>query len=122
MEQCGYLEKGRVCNVCKREMPRKILNQYFSICPYCDYYMRLHEKKRLMMLADSSQFHEWDLYIKLSDSQLDESYQKKLHIESTKRKLGDAIITGKIRTDGLHVAIGVMDTRFMMASMGYVVR
>ena len=108
------MEKVRVCNVCKRGILRIILNQYFLICPYCGYYMRLHEKKRLRMLADSSWFYKWDLYIKLSDSQMDEFYQKKLHIESTKKKLGDAIIMVEIRTGRVH---GVMDIRFMMASM-----
>ena len=40
---------------------------------------------------------------------------------SAKHKLDDAIITGEIKVNGLHIAIGVMDTRFMMASMGHVV-
>ena len=83
--------------------------------------MRLHAKKRLMLLADKNSFHEWDTNMKLSNPLNDETYEQKLRDVSVKHKLDDAIITGEMNVDELHIAIGVMDTRFMMASMGYVV-
>jgi acetyl-CoA carboxylase carboxyl transferase subunit beta len=40
---------------------------------------------------------------------------------TAKHSLNDAIVTGEMNVEGIHVAIGVMDSRFMMASMGRVV-
>lgn len=115
------LEKGRICNKCKREIMRSILDKNLSICPYCGYYMRMHARKRIMSLADESTFVEWDSDLQLSNPLHDEEYEQKSISVSLEHKLKDAIITGEIHLDGHRVAIGVMDTRYMMASMGYVV-
>lgn len=115
------MEKGRICNACKQEISRSILDNNYSICPRCGYYMRLHAKKRVMLLADNNSFREWDANMKWSNPLNDNAYAKKLIDTSVKHKLNDAIITGEMKIEGLSVAIGVMDTRYMMASMGYVV-
>lgn len=83
--------------------------------------MRLHAKKRVMQLADNNSFREWDANMKRSNPLNDDNYAKKLIDTSVKHKLNDAIITGEMEIEGLPVAIGVIDTRYMMASMGYVV-
>ena len=113
--------KGRICNACKQEIPRSILDQDHSICPHCGYYMRLHAKKRVILLADRNSFYEWDANMKWSNPLNDDVYAQKLIDASVKHKLNDAIITGEMNIDEMHVAIGVMDTRYMMASMGHVV-
>ena len=113
--------KGRICNSCKNEIQRSELDKNYSICPRCGYYMRIHARKRILSLADKKSFREWDANMKFSNPLNDNEYAQKLVETSLKYKLNDAIITGEMDIDGLHVAIGVMDTRYMMASMGYVV-
>lgn len=115
------MSKGRVCNACKREIQRMVLDQNYSNCPYCVYCMRVHVKNRIALLADKNSFCEWDVNMKWSNPLNDDVYAQKLIDKSVKHKLNDAIITGEMDIEGSHVAIGVMDTRFMMASMGYVV-
>ena len=83
--------------------------------------MRMHARKRILSLADKNSFLEWDANIKFSNPLNDREYEEKLEKASLKHKLNDAIITGEMDINGLPVAIGVMDTRYMMASMGYVV-
>lgn len=112
---------GRICNACKQEISRSILDNNYSICPHCGNYLRFHAKKRILSLADKKSFSEWDADLKLSDPLNDFEYEQKLLNMSKKHNLNDAIITGEMRMDGISVAIGVMDTRFMLASMGYVV-
>lgn len=83
--------------------------------------MRFHAKKRILMLADKNSFHEWDADTKWANPLDDNIYVKKLKDATAKHNLNDAIVTGEMNIEGIHVAIGVMDSRFMMASMGRVV-
>ena len=115
------LSKGRICNACKQEIPREMLDRNLSICPQCGCYLRMHAMKRILSLSDKKTFREWDANMKFSNPLNDNEYAQKSVEASLKHKLNDAIITGEMDIDGLHVAIGVMDTRYMMASMGYVV-
>ena len=113
--------QGRICNACKQEIQRDILDRNYSICPKCGYYMRMHARKRILSLADIDSFCEWDADMKFSNPLQDSEYAQKAVEASEKHKLNDAIITGEMDIGGHHIAIGVMDTRYMMASMGYVV-
>lgn len=115
------LIEGRICNSCKSEIQRSELDNNYSICPRCGYYMRMHARKRILSLADKKSFREWDANMKLSNPLDDREYEEKAKKAFLKHKLNDAVITGEMDIDGSHVAIGVMDTRYMMASMGYVV-
>lgn len=113
--------KGRICNACKQEIQRDMLDRNHSICPRCGYYMRMHARKRILSLADKKSFREWDANMELSNPLNDSEYAQKSVETSAKHKLNDAIITGEIYINASPVAIGVMETRYMMASMGYVV-
>lgn len=113
--------KGRVCSSCKSEINRNDLDQNYAICPVCGNYMRFHAKKRILSLADKNTFQEWDSSLKIPYSLNDTIYIEKLKDTSNKYKLSEAIITGEMKLHGYHTAIGVMDTRFLMASMGQVV-
>lgn len=115
------LSKGRICNACKQEIQREMLDRNLSICPQCGCYLRMHARKRILSLADKKSFREWDANMKWSNPLNDDVYAQKLIDASVKHKLNDAIITGEMNIDEMHVAIGVMDTRYMMASMGHVV-
>lgn len=112
---------GRICNSCKSEISRSILDKNYSICPNCGNYMRFHARKRIAALVDEDSFIEWDEKIHGDNPLKDSSYAKKLVETSSKHKLNEAIITGEMKIDRIRAAIGVMDTRFMMASMGQAV-
>lgn len=111
----------RVCTSCNREVERGVLDSKLSICPFCGYYMRFHAKKRIKSIADEGSFIEWDSNMGFSNPLNDNRYAEKFRETSYKHSLTEAIITGEIEINGIRTAIGVMDTRFMMASMGRVV-
>lgn len=111
----------RVCNVCKSETDKQVLDRNFSICPKCGNYLRVHARRRIGYLSDSEEFTEWDDDLTVPEVNKEEEYISKLSQTAKKHNLNEAIITGEIDICGCHTAIGVMDTRFMMASMGQVV-
>ena len=113
--------KGRICKKCNNEISRDVLDSYYSVCPICGNYMRFHARKRIASLADIDSFIEWNEKLRETNPLNDVEYEKKLVETASKHKLNEAVITGEIQIEGIKVAIGVMDTRFMMASMGQVV-
>lgn len=111
----------RICKKCETRLPKKQFDETFSVCPECGYYMRFHAYNRIKALADDHKFEEWDAKQQFNNPLNDQEYQNKLMNAYKKYHLKDAIVTGKIEIDGQPVAIGVMDNRFMMASMGHMV-
>ncbi|SFU45579.1 acetyl-CoA carboxylase carboxyl transferase subunit alpha [Butyrivibrio sp. M55] len=111
----------RTCSCCKSQISRSMLDNNYSICPNCGNYLRFHARKRIASLADPGTFREWEAGLLGRNPLNDPGYAKKLEETSQKHNLKDAIITGVMKIQEEKVAIGVMDTRFMMASMGQVV-
>jgi acetyl-CoA carboxylase carboxyl transferase subunit beta len=111
----------RVCRNCKAEIPRTILDQNFCICPECGAYLRFHAAKRIKSLADEGSFIKWKNPEQFSNPLKDDKYEETYNSAKSKHNLNDAIVDGEMTIDGIKVAIAVMDTRFMMASMGHIV-
>lgn len=111
--------KTRICKNCNTEILSTVLDNNYSICPNCGNYLRFHAYKRIKKIADECSFVEWDNEIQIYNPLNDEMYAKMIINVQKKHQLSEAIITGEIKINGNAVAIGVMDTRFMMASMGY---
>ena len=73
------------------------------------------------MIADEESFKRWSNEENFSNPLNDELYEQVFNKARNKHSLNDAIIDGEITIGGVRTAIGVMDTRFMMASMGHIV-
>lgn len=111
----------RECRKCKSQILKSILNSNYSICPNCGNYMRFHARKRIESLADKGSFKEWKNEEIISNPLDDVSYEKAFIDAKSINKMNDAVVDGEVEIDGIRAIIGVMDTRFMMASMGHIV-
>ncbi len=91
------------------------------ICTNCGYHARLTALQRLEITADKSTFVEYDKGM-TSVNPIDfPDYSEKVRSLSENTGLNEAIITGECEIRGERCIIGVMDSHFMMASMGSVV-
>lgn len=115
------MSSNMVCTMCKREIQQGELDYNFETCPFCGYYMRMSARNRIKLLDENASFQEWDANLKFASKVSEEGYLEELLDVSKRYKLNDAIVTGEMDMDDNHIAIGVMDSRFMMASMGYLV-
>ena len=92
-----------------------------KVCVNCNYHSRLTARERLDITIDKGSLVEFDKGM-LSKNPIDfpgyEEKQKKLR-EMT--GLEDAVITGKAKIRNKEIVIIVMDSHFLMASMGSVV-
>ncbi|WP_334195735.1 acetyl-CoA carboxylase, carboxyltransferase subunit beta, partial [Muricomes intestini] len=82
---------------------------------------RIQACRRIEMLEDEGSFEEWDKGLTTANPLNFKGYEEKIQALQKKTGLEEAIVTGKIKVNGLDTVIGVCDGRFMMASMGEVV-
>lgn len=92
-----------------------------KVCPHCNYHSRLTAKERLDITIDKGSFEEFDKDM-VSKNPIDfPDYEAKQQALREKTGLKDAVITGKAAIRGEKIVIIVMDSNYMMASMGSVV-
>lgn len=92
-----------------------------SVCTLCGYHYRLDSRSRLEQIADPGTFHEWDADM-TSLNPIDFSgYTEKVEGLQKKTGLSEAVITGQAQLKGIDCCLAIMDSRFMMGSMGSVV-
>lgn len=92
-----------------------------KVCSSCNYHSRLTAQERLEMTVDKDSFVEFDKNM-LSKNPIDfPSYDEKQKAIREQTGLNDAIITGVATIRCYKTVIAIMDSRYMMASMGSVV-
>lgn len=92
-----------------------------KVCPNCGYHARISSKERLDLTIDKGSLIEFDKNMISKNPINFPNYDQKQAELREKTDLNDAIITGEAKIRGIRVVIAVMDSRYMMASMGSVV-
>ena len=109
------------CRKCMRTLYKKALEQNDNICPHCNFHSPLTAAKRIELLTDPKSFEEIDTHLesvdplKFIDSQ---KYTDRLKKNIAKTGIKEGIVCGTATLDGQKFALGVMDFRFLGASMG----
>lgn len=109
------------CPRCQSSVPLENYEELNKVCPKCNYHGRLSARERIAVTVDKNSFEEYDAEL-ISGNPIDfPEYEEKQAELREKTGLNDAIVTGEAKIKGSSAVIGVMDSRFMMASMGSVV-
>ena len=90
-------------------------------CPKCGYHSRLTWKERLDLTVDKGSFKPLDESLHSLNPIGFPKYEEKVEKLSQQVGMNDAIKTGECTIRGYRCVIGIMDSHFMMASMGSVV-
>ncbi|MGV3079690.1 acetyl-CoA carboxylase, carboxyltransferase subunit beta [Streptococcus sp. 32226D021BW] len=90
-------------------------------CQHCSYNFRITAQERLALTVDDSSFEELFTGIETTNPLDFPNYLEKLAATRQKTGLDEAVLTGKATIGGQPVALGIMDSHFIMASMGTVV-
>ena len=109
------------CLGCEEMVFRKQVSELLEVCPKCNYHFRLTCHERLQITLDEGSFQEMFANV-VSGDPLEwtepRSYKEKLRGLQESTGLPEAVITGTGHLAGRRIAIGVMDFRFFVASMG----
>lgn len=92
-----------------------------KVCSACGYHARMDSAQRLAITVDKGSFVEYDAGMVSKNPIAFDGYEHKIEQMQQSTGLKDAVITGECTIRGVKCVIGIMDSRFMMASMGSVV-
>ena len=109
------------CPHCHTMYEYQDISDKYWVCGKCDYHFPIKPIDRIEMISDEDSFKELYATLKTTDPLQFPDYEKKL--EKLRRKTGsnEAVVTGVCKISGIKTAIAVMDSRFLMGSMGTVV-
>ncbi|HFI0665127.1 TPA: acetyl-CoA carboxylase, carboxyltransferase subunit beta [Streptococcus suis] len=108
------------CPACKVILYKKDLGLE-KTCQHCSYNFRITAQERLALTVDDGSFEELFTGIETTNPLDFPNYLEKLAATRQKTGLDEAVLTGKATIGGQPVALGIMDSHFIMASMGTVV-
>ncbi|HEL1351707.1 TPA: acetyl-CoA carboxylase carboxyltransferase subunit beta [Streptococcus equi subsp. zooepidemicus] len=108
------------CPACKHMIYQKDLGPA-KICPTCSYNFRISAQERLALTVDEASFQELFTDIETKDPLRFPDYQVKLQKARQATGLHEAVLTGTALVKGQRLALAIMDSHFIMASMGTVV-
>lgn len=106
------------CPRCQHTVLLTVFQEAGKVCPNCRYHARLTAKERLQITADANSFVEYDAELESLDPLSFPNYAEKVAQLQEKTGLKDAVLTGECTIQGSRAVIIIMDSHFMMASMG----
>jgi acetyl-CoA carboxylase carboxyl transferase subunit beta len=109
------------CPRCQNTIFEEEFTKALKICPKCGYHARISAAERLKLTVDEGSFTEFDAEMRSKNPINFPDYEKKVGHAVRETGMNEAVVTGRCRINGCEAVIGVMDSRFMMASMGSVV-
>ena len=106
------------CDKCKEILYKEDLHKNFSVCPNCGKHFRLSARRRIKQIVDEGTFVEIAENILTKDPLQFEGYLKKVESLKQKTKIQEAVKCGIGEIYGEKAVLAVMDSNFMMGSMG----
>lgn len=102
------------CPYCGEQLYSKQLGDH-RVCPNCNYGFRLQARDRVALMTDD--FEELDADLQIGDTDFP-GYAGKLDRARQQTDLGDSVLTGLATLEDQEVALGIMDSYFIMGSLG----
>lgn len=109
------------CSECGSIIYKEDLISNVYVCPTCKYNLKIDAQTRIDITFDKGSFVPIGEEIIGKDPLNFEGYKEKIEKSKTKTKSSEAVVTGIGLINGIKVAAGIMDSFFMMGSMGTVV-
>lgn len=109
------------CPRCDTVIYRDDFEKNKQVCAACGYHARITYRERLEMTADAGSFTEFDAEMDSVNPIDFPGYSEKIAGLQKKCGMKEAVVTGICTIRGYRTVIGIMDSNFMMASMGCVV-
>jgi len=109
------------CEQCLSSLYNKDLEESMYVCPYCNHHFRIGAQKRLEYSVDKDSFKIlFDNFESVNFLNIP-GYENKLKAGKKLTNNNDAFLCGEALIEGKKVAIGILDSNFIMGSMGSVV-
>jgi len=113
------------CQACEHMLYKSTVEKNLNVCPECNHHFRINAATRIKYLADEGSFQQ-DLEDLTTDDPLGfsfkgTSYKQRIKADEKKSGAKEAMLIGKAFIKGRGVVLAVMESNFLMGSMGLVV-
>ena len=105
------------CPACSKAAPRRELVANRYVCPLCGYHYPVGAYYRLSLVLDKGTFRELDEDLISNDPLSFPGYGEKLDSARRRTGMNEGVVTAAGRMGGQRVAVGAIDSRFLMGSM-----
>jgi len=109
------------CDGCGKVLYKNDMEKNNKVCYYCGYHFRMSALERVDLILDKESFYEFDKDMITADPIEFKGYKDKIKNIQKKTGIKEAVITGKGTIGQEPAIICIMDSNFMMGSMGSVV-
>lgn len=109
------------CPVCNEILYSKELEKTLKTCGKCGYHFKMGARERIKITVDDGSFTELDADMVSGNPLGFADYPVKIAKTQEATKLKEAVVTGEAAINGKPAVICVMDSGFVMGSMGSVV-
>lgn len=109
------------CLQCNASIPYDEFMKNLYVCPRCGYHMKITARERIRQLVDEHTFNEMDALMESVNVDHFVGYDEKLDKYQKACGMKEAVICGSAKINGNKCVLAVMDSHFMMGSMGAVV-
>jgi len=113
------------CPGCEHMLYKSAVEKNLDVCPECNHHFRIDAAMRIKSLVDEDSFQEELGDLTTSDplgfKYRGTTYKQRIKADEKKSGAKEAIRIGKAFIKGRGVVLGVMDSSFLMGSMGAVV-
>lgn len=110
-------EPEKKCPNCHKEIPVSRLWSNNLVCA-CGYHFRMRARQRIRMIADDGTFHELYKDVRAGNPLDFPGYKEKIETVRAASGETEAVVCGTALVGGQKCALFVMDSNFMMGSMG----
>lgn len=108
------------CNTCKMIIYKKEVTKY-KLCPSCGAHFRMTPSQRIAITCDEGTFEEFDADMQPLNPMDYPGYESIIEKAQEKTDTREGVVTGRCKIEGHDAVLAVMNSQFMMGSMGSVV-
>ena len=110
-----------VCTRCGKVVDASRVRANHKVCPHCGHHFRMTSQERIRDMVDAGSFQEWQWDVPQTDPLNFPGYRGKLEQTQARTGLTEGVRCGSARIAGMPFALCIMDSTFLMGSMGSVV-
>lgn len=109
------------CEECGESHLTSELKEQLYVCPNCGNHLKMDARSRLDIVFDNGKYREMFTHLETTDPLAFPGYKEKLETLREATGIDEAVIVGSGRIGTNKTVVCVMDSRFLMGSMGFVV-
>jgi acetyl-CoA carboxylase carboxyl transferase subunit beta len=109
---------AKKCPGCGKEYGAKELSENLFVCPGCDFHFKIPAYERIKILLDRNSFKESDKKMASLNPIGFPGYEEKMSESRKSAGVRESVVTGTGKIDGIKVVLAVLESGFLMGSLG----